>query len=104
MFFFTAGSLYLFGDSKTIFLTTSIQHIKFNRYLDVPCLLDLDYNTPLPYKLFDFDLFFLQATYPNPKNTEWIKQRRIPVKFVLNPPSEEEIVQAFVFYSLFLRP
>jgi len=72
--------------------------------LDVPCLLDLDYNTPLPYKLFEFDLFFLQATSPNPKNIEWIKQRSIVVKFVLNPPSEEEIVQVSVFYSLFLHP
>jgi len=61
---FTAGSLYLFGDSKAIFVMTSIHHIQFTEYLDVPCLLDMDLNDPLPSTLFELDLFFLQATSP----------------------------------------
>jgi len=44
----------------------------------------------------------LQVASPNPTNVKWTKQRADVTEFVFNPPSKREIVQACVFYSLFL--
>jgi len=67
-------------------------------------LLDLDFNHSPPSRLLDYNLFFLQATSPSPQNTEWAKERFETITFVLNPPGEEEVKEASVFYSLFLHP
>ena len=69
----------------------------------MPCLLDIDTTHTVPASLTDSNLFILQAASPDPVNTKWTKQRTGTVTFVLNPPDEDEIIKASVFYSLFLH-
>jgi len=98
------GSLYLFDNRNTIYYTTSIAEIGFNEYLDVPCLLDMDDDHRHLLPLLHSHLSLLQAASSTPVNTAWTKRRLETITFVLNPPSEEEIIHASVFYPLFLRP
>jgi hypothetical protein len=102
--FYSDGVLYLF-DKKTIYFTSPVAMIGYEQYRDVPCLLDMDLtgNQAIPSRLINSGLFLLQATSPNPKNTEWTKQRDA-VTFVLNPPGEHEIINVSVFCSLYLHP
>ena len=104
MFFFNKTALYLFEDGGAIFRMTDIHDIKFNEFQDVACLLDIEPSQDDLSPLFESNLFLLQATSPNPRNTEWTKQRYDTVTFVLNPSDIEEIIEASVFYSLFIPP
>ena len=104
MLFYSQDRLYFFLENDTI-LFTSPDNIEYQQYLDIPCLLDMDLRTTIvqPLQLIMSGVFLLQATSPNPKNTRWTKQRMGAVTFVLNPPNEEEIIKASVYYYLFLH-
>jgi hypothetical protein len=111
VFVFTEDKLFLFLKKNTIYYTSSVNGINFyqpffDQSLDVPCLLDMDIESTQtqPKNLLTSKQFIVQATSPNPANIEWTKQKFAYITFVLNPPREDEIVEASVFYSLFLHP
>jgi hypothetical protein len=94
--FYSEETLYLF-EKKSIYVTSVVAQVPLSRYLDVPCLLNVDFNRIPPPGLVMSGMFLLHATSPNPKNIEWAKQRPEALSFVLNPPGEEEITKASVF-------
>lgn len=99
----TDGTLYIFEDENTIFHAdaSGVFSILQEKYLAAPCLLNSEASDHLPMKLLrNRKLFILQAASPNPIHTDWTSKRDNVCKFVLNPPDEEEIMTASVFFWL----
>lgn len=103
--FYHGGGRYIFAEKNTIYLSTDVTKIVFKPwFLSAACLINSDGDDVPPPQLVRRNfLLILQAASPNPSHTAWTA-RRIVRQFVLNRPAEEEIVEASVFYSLFLHP
>jgi len=58
------------------------------------------YRLPLDV-MEDENLFIIQAASPDPRHKKWTKNRPGIREFVLNPPEEDEIIQASGLFSFF---
>jgi len=86
--------------------TSSAQPVRFSAsYHDAIFLVDSVEpmgKHQLPLRLMqDPHLFIIQAASPNPAHKEWRKKRPYIREFVLNPPEEDEMIQASGLFSLF---
>jgi hypothetical protein len=97
--------LYLFDNSKIYYMNTkSTSPTPFdNTYTNVLCLVDAAQGSAPPsFLVLNRNLFILQAASPNPAHRNWVKKRTGIFEFVMNPPDEVEMIQAFVLFSLTL--
>ena len=102
---YTNGKLYIFKDGSTIFWAP-VSSVKIPKdYYNAPCLLDSEGGHRPPQALIsNYRLFILQAASPGPIHTDWMYKRVHVRRFVLNPPDEDEVVAASVFFYFFLHP
>lgn len=103
--YWVQGRHYLFVGKDKIYYSDS-QNVISPKHWDAICLIDSDADStpPAPMLTSEPNLFIVQAASPNPKHTQWTKQRPDIVQFILNPPSLPEVIKASVSYSLFLYP
>ena len=100
--FYSTGRLYIFEDKSTIYRSnTSMPEIE-PKYWDAACLINTDGDDEPPISLTsDPNLFILQVASPSPIHTKWRHRRDNVSKLVLNPPDQDEIIKACVFWSPF---
>ena len=74
-------------------------------YLDATCLVDStesmgQEDLPL-YLMHETRLFIIQAASSNSIHKYWTSRRPVIHEFLLNPPEEDEMIQASGLFSLF---
>ena len=100
--FYSTGRLYIFEDKNTIYRSHTSTLDLGPKYWDAACLIKTDADDEPPLTLTsDLNLFILQVASPNPIHTKWRHRRDDVFKLVLNPPNQDEITKACVFWSPF---
>ena len=100
--FSTKNVLYIFENEDTIFHALVSGVDLPNDYFTAPCLLDSEANDNPPKMLTgNRRLFILQAASPNAAHIKWAHKRTNVCRFVLNPPDEDEVIKASVFFLFF---
>jgi len=103
--YWAGQELFIFDGPNIFYMDTT--HQKIGRFGDpyrgTICLVDSmesmgQYHLPLDV-MVDYNLFVIQAASPDPRHKEWTKRRPGIREFVLNPPEEEEIIQASGLFS-----
>jgi len=90
--YFRAGRFHIFTKDG-VHLIQEEPHFG-NGWKFMTCLVDADIQYPPPVETTKHSLLFvLAASSPKPDHRRWVKRRPLTQEYVLNPPSQDELVK-----------